>query len=114
MKKTLLCKCANCLKFDFENCLTEDCCFVSIGDKECEAETESDTEEAEEESRIPDETLFDFLTEDSYVALFSATVSRDPFYILKIVKKLIASENTTDSNGHMIIKGEKYFVGHYL
>ena len=43
----------------------------------------------------------DFIHEDTFVALYTSTISVDPFYIVKMIKKEILQENQIDENGHI-------------
>ena len=49
-----------------------------------------------------------------FVALFSSSVTSEPFYIVKVFMKDVADADLKDKNDHVVLKGEKYFAGKYL
>ena len=86
----------------------------NVTNKESEIE---DVEEYEDEINDDDEVnidtsmIFSCIDEASYVAIRSPVGSLDFFFIMKILKKGIASENMSDSaNDHFVLEGELYLI----
>ena len=76
-----------------------------------------DLEEAEYENEdwsLNQDTVFELIEPGTFVAVRSSTNAFEPFYLIEIVDKGIASYNITDSYGHMILKCERYAEGIYL
>ena len=76
-----------------------------------------DLEEAEYENEdwsLNQDPVFELMEPGTFVAVRSSTNAFEPFYLIEIVDKGIASYNITDSYGHMIIKGKRYAEGIYL
>ena len=46
--------------------------------------------------------------------MYSPTNVHELFYLLKVVSKHTATEDTSDVYGHLIQKGSDYIVGHYM
>ena len=57
--------------------------------------------------------VFEFIEIPSYVALISDD-SSEPVYFVKVEAKGICEEIMTDTYGHTLNSGEKYFRGKYL
>ena len=54
---------------------------------------------------------FDFIETDTYVTLQTPKQSIENFYLFKVKGKHVATEYVKDSQGHVIAKGEPYFLG---
>ena len=79
-----------------------------------------DVEEYEDEINDDDEVnidtsmIFSWIDEGSYVAIRSPVGSLDFFFIMKILKKGIATENMSESaNEHFVLEGESYLIGRW-
>ena len=58
--------------------------------------------------------MFTFIESNSFVALYSASISLELFYILKVTEKDVAEDDIIDIYGHIIQKGSNYIKGFYL
>ena len=64
--------------------------------------------------KLDQDTVFDLIWPGTFVGLKSPKNSIEPFILCKIISNDTASETLTDTNGHTIIKGEKYAEVVYL
>ena len=60
-----------------------------------------------------DEQIFDFVDIPSFVTLFTGA-NVEPLYFLKITEKGISDGTLTDTWGHAVLPGLRYFKGNYL
>ena len=97
------------MRFEFGKCENKD--------SECDLKGPSkDNEEYldDEEFEVNrDEQIFDFVEIPSFVTLFTG-VNAEPLYFLKITEKGISDGNLTDTRGHVVLPGLRYFKGNYF
>lgn len=60
-----------------------------------------------------EDQIFDLVATPSFVTVFTG-VSAEPLYFLKISEKGVSSDAISDTWGHVIPSGQKYFKGNYL
>ena len=132
--KQNICICENCEKGELYRCLIEPGKINSgkdivnktmdkdnYSDEENEFEEEYDHIEELEQNEMSNETYFDIVNIDSYVAIYADIESgNELFYLGKVITKGEADpigENInfiTDDYGHPIEVGQKYVTIHYL
>ena len=47
------------------------------------------------------------ITENSFITVYSPSISTDPFFVVLVENKSVATEKLTDANGHVILEGEQ-------
>ena len=105
--KEYLCDCNHCFNFKFE------CCEESKYEGSSEVITDDDLFADEDEELNKEEQIFDFVEVPSYVTLFTG-VNTEPLYFLKVKEKGVSDGTITDTWGHVVLPGARYFKGNYL
>ena len=105
--KKYLCDCNHCLNFKFEYC------EESENEGNSEVITDDDLFADEDEELNKEEQIFDFAEVPSYVTLFTV-VNTEPLYFLKNKEKGGSDGTITDTWGHVVLPGTRYFKGNYL
>lgn len=116
--KNVLCNCENCLMLQFDKCNKtetemQNAAYNVPSDGEV-LEDEIEDRQVENEGKISDEQVYEFITENSFITVYSPSISTDPFFVVLVENKSVATEKLTDANGHVILEGEQYFEGRYL
>ena len=103
-----LCACDNCLKLDYERCLS----FESDSYAISSVSDEIDEEECELLMMSASTMQMQIIELPSYVALVGKI--SEPLYIIKVAEKGKATEKMYDQWNHVILPGELYLKGNYL
>ena len=86
--------------------------------KDNHEENEDNEEEGEEDIVVREvhriEYLYDVIDSGTFVAMRCPANSLEQFFVGEVLMKEMAVENINDSNGHFILKGEKYLEVQYL
>ena len=107
--KKYLCECDPCWRFEFGKCENKN----SEADLKGPSEDKEEYLDDEEFEGNRDEQIFDFVETLSSVTLFTG-VNAETLYFLKITEKGISGGTLTDTWGHVVLPGLRYFKGKYL
>ena len=121
-----ICACSKCLYGEFDQC-SNGCKTViysgpskAVDDDNDENEEDDDDEEDEEEDNddeLEENEMINvdtsFLTAGSYVAINSYS-NFEQFYLCKVIKICVATDDQMDGNGHVVKHGEAYAECYYL
>ena len=115
--KERICSCHECLQGHLTECKTEKVKLYKIitcddTDDEDE-ENYNEDEDEHEENELPREAYFDMIQAGTFIAIYSYENSPEPFYICKVIKSDIATENSFDGVEH-VESGNKYLLCNYV
>lgn len=102
-----LCDCGDCLELNFDSC------SKTVKADVAEIDEEINFFEEEEPTENGGVKVFDFVDVPSYATVFTGTTA-EPLFFLKLNEKGICDSTMSDTWGHVIMAGEKYFKGNYL
>ena len=108
--KRHLCSCDFCKQGLFSRCIGE----LTPSTSTAHMDDLDDGLQELDETEDMDPAMFEFISTDSIVAMYSPTNVHELFYLLKVVSKHTATEDMSDVYGHLIQKGSDYIVGHYM
>ena len=129
LTKTLLCDCEKCLMMTFEECEhnpskkhvdrkvpgENNDAENDDGDDDYNDDDDDVTDDNEDIAVIDKTHLYDVVQIPSFVTLFSPLSVHELFFVCKVTEKSICKKDEiSDSNGHKVFQGEKYFTGRYL
>ena len=85
----------------------------------CELESSPDIfdelpEELQELDESDENDMHNFVSEGSFVAVYSSEKSIENFYVVKVIEKAVADGDISDAYGHVVQKGAMFIKGQYL
>ena len=104
MMEEFFCDCESCLSFNFEKCTRKEDVAQTLNS----VENGDDSWLQDDENGEKTSQIFEFVEIPSYVALIFDN-SSEPVYFVKVEAKGICEKIMTDTYGHTLSSGKKYF-----